>query len=61
MVFTSCAHECGRAGAIGRDRMFVDWSPRFLPETENVDLMKGCHAKEFLKGSITACWEVLRS
>ena len=34
MVFTSCALECGRGGAIGRDCMFVDYRPRFSPEID---------------------------
>ena len=51
MLFTSCAHECGRGVAIGRDCMFVDYSPRFLPETQTVDSIKGWHAKCISKGA----------
>ena len=31
----------------------------FLPETETVDSIKGCHAKQYLKASVTPRWEVL--
>ena len=34
MLFTSCAHECGRGVAIDHDCMFVDFRPRFSPEID---------------------------